>query len=367
MIDFSLKAGICHEFLGNLFGDSKKYKPEIIRNYPFFNYLLRSGTPNNYKYGKLGILLVIFLGIIKKFDNSLVRYYDAFFYKILRELDYTKDGLTIPGMELNAFKSFLKIISDLTYNTDIRILRDNLCIVPDIGDGNSEAEAIVDDIEMLLCHVIIRYNVEQIMGRLSAISRINIHEINKILLVKYFPRTFLLLGNFEAVPSEFLINSPWQMHQYMKTLGKVKKDEDVVRILTLELKIFETKFFVNKRLHGYGNLDSIRELVNNKSSSNVVRVNDTISILHNYYESDVDLERWTGSSSRERDEVIDVIVYYNYISGKVRHQPLSEQMKDIISFFNCGVRSKSKYLQIHQNNVRVESLLNEMIYKGILL
>ena len=366
MIDFSLKTGKCHEYLNNLFEEHKKYNPDIIKNYPFFNYLLRSGTPNNFRHGKFGILLAIFLGIIKKFDGTLIRYFDSFYYQLLRELDFTRDGLTIPNMEVNAFKSFLNSFSDLTSNIDIKILSDNLCVVPENLGDNSDAIEIIDDIDMLLCHVIVRYNVERIMKRHSSISQINIFEINKMLLIKYFPRTFLLLGNFEVVPSEFLINSPFRMYHYANSLGDINKDSDVERLLRLELKIFETKFFMEKRYLGYVDVDSIRDLINCKVSRQPIQMNDTISILHDFYKSDVDLERWTGNKMEDTGEMTDIIVYYDYISDKVRHQALSGEARDILSFFLCGERKKEECLEARGNSLNMESLLNELIFKGIL-
>jgi hypothetical protein len=339
----------------------------MIKNYPFFNYFLRSGTPNNFKHGKFGILLVIFLGIIRKFDGSLVRYFDAFLYQIFREIDFTTDGLTIPRMEVNTFKYFLSIYSDLTNNAAVKILGDNLCVMPWNGGDNSDAEAIIDDIDMLLCHVVVRYNVENILERLSAISRINIFEINKILLIRYFPRTFLLLKNFEAVPSEFLINSPRRVYYYMQSSKRIYDDSEVSRILKLELKIFETKFFLNKGYPDCYDLNALRDLINQKINHHRVRVNDTISILHDYYVSDVDLERWTGNASRKSDEMTDVIVYYDYISSRVRHQQLTEEITDILSFFRRGEKSIGKYLEARNNNLNAQCLLNELVFKGILI
>jgi hypothetical protein len=368
MIDFSLKTGICHEYLNNLFsGGEEKYNPEIIKNYPFFNYLLRSCTPNNFKYGKLGVLLTIFLGIVKKFDGSLVRYFDAFFYQILRELDFTKDGLTVPRMEVNAFKSFLNMYSELTDNMDFKVLSDNLCYSTMRGDDRSEAESITDDIEMHLCHVIVRYNVEQIMGRLSAVSRISIHEINKILLIKYFPRTLYLLDRLDVIPADFLIHSPLRMYHFAESLKYIKKNDEADRILKLELKIFDTKFFVQKDFFERCDRGTLKDLVCRKSCGRPVQVNDTIAVLKNYFASDIDLERWTGNGSKKRNEGIDVIVYYDYMHGKVRHQEFSGDMRDAVAFFRCGNKTRREFFNVRSDLSNAENLLNELIFKNILL
>jgi hypothetical protein len=367
MIDFSLKTGVCSKYLNNVIADRKGYNPEIIKNYPFFNYLLRSGTPNNFKYGKLGILLTLFFGIIKKFDDSLVQYFDAFFYQLIKELDFTSNGLIIPKMEVNALKSFLVVISDLTHNEDLQVLSDHLNVIPYKTRNSEEAEEIIADIEMFLCHVIVRYNAEQIMQRFSTLFRMNIFEINKILIIKYFPRTFLLMQNFDAIPSEFLIYNPMQMYHYSRSLFDISKDKDVIRILELEMKIFATKFLVKKKYSGCCDLDSIRDKINEKNCRQPVRVNDTIAILHDYYMSDIDLERWTSFRIADTCKKVDIIVYYDYVSGKVRHQEMTHETKDILSFFQCNTRTKHDYFISNNDRMHKDSLLNELIYKNILL
>jgi hypothetical protein len=366
MIDFSLQTGTCSKYLDNLCTEQVDYDPDIIRNYPYFNYLLRSGIPNNFKYGKFGILLTIFLGIIKKLDASLVMYFDAFFYQLLKELDFSGDGLTIPKVETTGLKSFLKILWEASGNNGIKILSDNLNVQL-IADQNSELEDILGDIEMLLCHVIVKYNVEQILQRLSVLPRIDKSGINKILFIKYFPRTLMLLKDPEIIPSEFLFGSPLRMFYYGKTLLRISKDEDVRRILELELKIFETKFFNRKAFHEFCDLELMHQKINNHECKFTVRVNDTISILRNYYVSDIDLEHWTGFKPVDRTEIIDVIVYYDYLNRKVRHQVYTREIKEILLFFWPLPHNKNDFLKTRHKKTASESLLNELIYKNILV
>jgi len=366
MIDFSLKTGACNKFLENLFSEGIAYNPEIIRRYPFFNYLLRSGTPNNIQYGKFGILLSIFTGIIKKLDISLVQYFDAFFYQLLKELDFTSDGLTIKKMEINEFKSFLGIFYEISGNKNIKVLSDNLSIGTS-KDHSTDSLEILLDIEMLLCHVIIKYNVEQIIRKMSVVSRINIYEINKILFVKYFPRTLMLLKDLESIPEDFLINSPMRMYHYNKTMLDLCEDNDIKRILTLELMIFKTKFFLQKKYWGSCEPELLREKINHNNSDQSIRVNDTVSVLYDYYATDVDLEYWTGSKVADRQEITDVMVYYDYLNGKVRHQAYTDEISRVLLFFRNSEHRKDDYIIHQRDKLRAQSLVNELFYKSILL
>ena len=366
MIDFSLKTGACSLFLRNLYTEKVKYEPDIIKNYPYFNYLLRSGTPNNFRYGKFGILLTVFLGIIKKLDASLIGYFDAFFYQLLKELDFTPDGLTVPKMEITELKSFLGLLADVTGNEDLQELSNRLNVSLCV-DQDPELEDLLGDIDMLLCHVVIRYNVEQVLRKLSIVSRISLFEINKLLFIKYFPRTLMLAKDPGFIPVKFLINSPLRMFEFGKALHRVSKDNSVRRILRLELKIFETKFFCRKEYSGFCDLELLREKINKRNSKLILRVNDTISVLKNYYVTDIDLEYWTGSKPADTTEMTDLLVYYDYLNGKVRHQAYTQEIKEILLFFWPLPYNKIDFLNTQPDKLASESLINELLYKNILI
>ena len=76
MIDFSIYKGACRKFVESMKAGRSYYEPELIRDYPYYNYLLQSGIPNNFRYGKFGVLLSLFLGMIKKLDSSLTGYFE---------------------------------------------------------------------------------------------------------------------------------------------------------------------------------------------------------------------------------------------------------------------------------------------------
>jgi hypothetical protein len=367
MIDFSLQSGTCHKFMDNLIKDKVKYDPGIIKNYPYFNYLLRSGTPNNFRYGKFGILLILFLGILKKLDASLIVYFDTIFYGLLKELDFTAEGLFIPRMELDGLRSFIHLLADVTKNDNLRVLRDHLNVSL-YAEVSPEQEEILEELDMLLCHVIVRYNLEQLLCRLSIVSKINIFEINKILMVKYFPRTLLLLDDPECIPADFLISSPFRLYTYAKTLQSIHAEKDIRRIMALELKIFEIKFFRKKEIYDCCDRKLIREKINAPNGKIPVLVNDSVTILPGHYEKDIDLEYWTGSGPvKGSDKRVDVMIYYDYLNGKVRHQVLTKEIREIISFFKKGTYTKGDYLATRHDKLYSESKVNEMIYKNILM
>ena len=366
MIDFSIQTGACRKFLESLQADKSAYEPELIRNYPYYNYLLQSGMPNGFKYGKFGVLLSLFLGMIKKLDASLIGYFDAFFYQLLKEMDFTQDGLTIPGIEINELKSFLSTLSEICGNSDLEQLN-KLINISLRKEANLELNDLLGDIEMFLCHVIIRYNIEQIMRKSSILSKINKYEINKILFVKYFPRTLILIKNTDIIPSDFLFSNPLRIYYYCRSILKGNEDPEVERILKLELKIFEIKFFMNKGYIESCDLNELKEKVNNAECRIPVKVNDTISILRDLNQTDIEIEYWTGSKAVSMDKKCDVIVYYDYLNRKVRHQVLTKEISDILSFHKSDTSTKADYLGTRSDKLNAESVVNELLYKTILI
>jgi len=366
MIDFSIQNGTCRKFLESVHADKSDYDPEFIRNYPYFNYLLQSGMPNGFEYGKFGVLLSIFLGMIKKLDSSLVGYFDTFFYQLLKEMDFTQDGLTIPGIEINELKSFLNTLFEISGNRDLYNLNGMINISLQKG-ANLKLNDLLGDIEMFLCHVIIRYNIEEIIRTRSILSTINKFEINKILFIKYFPRTLMLKKDIDIIPSDFLFSNPLRIYYYCRSILKANMDAEVERILELELKIFETKFFMVKGYIDSCDLEELKARVNNPEYNVPVKVNDTISILRNHNYKDVDLAYWTGSKPDIEEVDCDLMVYYDYISKKVRHQELTEEISKILSFFKSDTRKKFEYLKSRSDKLNAESQLNELFYKTILI
>jgi hypothetical protein len=364
MIDFSIQTGACKKFLESLNAGKSYYEPELIRNYPYYNYLLQSGMPNNFKYGKFGVLLSLFLGMIKKLDSSLTGYFDAFFYQLLKELDFEHNGLTIRGVEINELKSFLNTLSEVSGNGDLKKLNRIINISMRKG-ANLELNDLLGDIDMFLCHVIIRYNIEQILSEKSILSRINKFEINKILFVKYFPRTLVLLKDTDIIPSDFLFNNPLRLYYYCRSILKLDEDPDIVRVLELELKIFETKFFMEKMYNESFDLGELKTKINNRNISIPLKVNDTVTVIRDRKSSDVELEYWTGSQAEEFE--CDVLIYYDYANCKVRHHALTGTMAEIISFFRKGSMRKADYLLTCSDRHYAESKINELLFKTVLI
>lgn len=366
MIDFSIHTGACKKFIESVKAGRSYYEPELIRNYPYYNYLLQSGMPNNFKYGKFGVLLSLFLGMIKKLDSSLTGYFDAFLYQLLKELDFENDGLTIRGVEINELKSFLNTLSEVSGNGDLKILNGMINISMHKG-ANLKLNDLLGDIEMFLCHVIIRYNIEQILSEKSILSRINKFEINKILFVKYFPRTLVLLKDLDIIPSDFLFNNPSRLYYYCRSILKLDEDPEVVRVLELELKIFEIKYFMQKAYDESFNLSDLKKKVNNSDCHIPLKVNDTLTVIRNRKSSDVELEYWTGSGSGTDSEDCHVLIYYDYINRKVRQQVLNDKISGLIIYFREGAGSKFNYVHNCTDKLDAESKVNELLYKTILI
>ncbi len=366
MIDFSIHKGACRKFVESMKAGRSYYEPELIRDYPYYNYLLQSGMPNNFKYGKFGVLLSLFLGMIKKLDSSLTGYFDAFFYQLLNELDFENEGLTIPCVETNELKSFLNTLSEISGNNDLKILNGMINISMRKG-ANLELNDLLGDIEMFLCHVIIRYNIEQILNEKSILCRISKFEINKILFIKYFPRTLVLLKDPDIIPSDFLFNNPSRLYYYCRSILKLNEDPDVVRVLELELKIFEIKFFMRKTYDESFDPGELKDKIDNIDHSIPLKVNDTLTVIRNRNNSDIELEYWTGSRSGTESSPCDVLIYYDYVNRKVRQQVLTDKVSDKIIYFREGNRYKNDYLQTISDKLEAESLVNELLYKTILI
>jgi hypothetical protein len=215
--------------------------------------------------------------------------------------------------------------------------------------------------------VIIRYNIEQILCEKSILPRINKFEINKILFIKYFPRTLVLLKGIDIIPSDFLFNNTSRLYYYCRSILKLKKDPDVERVLELELKIFEIKFFMQKGYDEAFDLDDLKIKINDIDCSVLLKVNDTLTVLRNRKRSDVELEYWTGSGSDTDRSEYDVLIYYDYANRKVRQQVLTDKIRGIISYFKEGVGRKSDYVHNCADTLDAESQVNELLYKTILI
>ena len=233
--------------------------------------------------------------------------------------------------------------------------------------ANLELNDLLGDIEMFLCHVIIRYNIEQILSEKSILPRINKFEINKILFVKYFPRTLVLLRDVDIIPSDFLFNNPFRLYYYCRSISKLDKDPDVVRILELELKIFETRFFMKKEYVGSFDLGELKNKINNTYYRFPLRVNDTITVIRNRKTTDIELEYWTGSSSGTAITDCDVLIYYDYASMKVKQQVLTDNISQIITYFRDGYGRKLDYIKASNDKLDAESQVNELLFKTILI
>lgn len=365
-IDLSIQAGTCKAFLQNLYAGKNGYDHDNIRHYPFFNYLLRFVTPNNFRHGKFGIILSLFLEIIKKRDASLVRYFDAFLYQLLKEIDFSHSGLTIKDIEMSSFKTFLHLLSDNTGNGDLDILARNMDI-PLRNENNAELREILADMEMLLCYVIVRYKVEEVMRKFSVLNEINLYTINRILFNRYFTRTLAIMDKPFVIPGNILMANPSRMFQYFKTLKQIQQSEDVKRILELELKIFETKFFSPKKFAGYCDAIVMKEKIEDHKNAYPLRVNDTLYIMRGYNRTDLDLEFRRGTLREVESNPIDIMIYFHYLKDKVRCLEYTSSIKEILLFFWPMSRQKKEFLKGRKDQVFWESQINELIFKNILI
>jgi hypothetical protein len=140
-----------------------------------------------------------------------------------------------------------------------------------------------------------------------------------------------------------------------------------MRVLELELKIFEIKFFMQKAYDESFNLDELKNKIDNKGHGIPIKVNDTLTVIRNRKSSDVELEYWTGSGSGIESEDCDVLIYYDYVNRKVRQQVLTDKISGLIIYFREGASSKFDYLQTCTDRLEAESQVNELLYKTILI
>lgn len=190
---------------------------------------------------RFNLLLMVFIEIMKHPNPVLVHFFDRNFYGIIKEIEFTDNGVHIPGLATSDFQRLLNVLSGYLQNDTLAVLNRKF-VIDTTPRKDSLTDEIIEKIIKIQNKQPAKSRDNSILQKWSILSKLNMFEINFLLFFKYFPETIKYNENSDIIPMNYLLSDPFKMHTYCRFALKISKDRALKMILRKELNEFREIF-----------------------------------------------------------------------------------------------------------------------------